>query len=175
MIVPLATVLVVHDRLRGESLDPCRTDGLVSNTSRLAAPAAAFFRGCLPYWPVSVRQSGRLQSSSSIATFASSSRSCSSSVFTCPRRLSRARSCLEQWRLLYNLNPMVGIIDGFRWCIVGGGKPHLSAGLRAQPRGYGRFSLAWHHHLPPHRARLCGPDLKMPRPVTASRISARSS
>ena len=26
----------------------------------------------------------------------------------------------ERWRLLYNLNPMVGIIDGFRWCIVGG-------------------------------------------------------
>jgi lipopolysaccharide transport system permease protein len=29
----------------------------------------------------------------------------------------------EQWRLLYNLNPMVGIIDGFRWCIVGGASP----------------------------------------------------
>jgi lipopolysaccharide transport system permease protein len=29
----------------------------------------------------------------------------------------------EQWRLLYNLNPMVGIIDGFRWCIVGGDSP----------------------------------------------------
>lgn len=26
----------------------------------------------------------------------------------------------EQWRLLYHLNPMVGIIDGFRWCILGG-------------------------------------------------------
>ena len=29
----------------------------------------------------------------------------------------------EQWRMLYNLNPMVGIIDGFRWCIVGGESP----------------------------------------------------
>jgi lipopolysaccharide transport system permease protein len=29
----------------------------------------------------------------------------------------------EKWRLLYNLNPMVGIIDGFRWCIIGGGSP----------------------------------------------------
>jgi lipopolysaccharide transport system permease protein len=28
-----------------------------------------------------------------------------------------------EWRLLYNLNPMVGIIDGFRWCIVGGDSP----------------------------------------------------
>lgn len=24
-----------------------------------------------------------------------------------------------EWRLLYSLNPMVGVIDGFRWCIVG--------------------------------------------------------
>jgi lipopolysaccharide transport system permease protein len=24
------------------------------------------------------------------------------------------------WRLLYSLNPMVGVIDGFRWCILGG-------------------------------------------------------
>lgn len=26
----------------------------------------------------------------------------------------------EQWRLLYSLNPLVGIIDGFRWCLLGG-------------------------------------------------------
>jgi len=25
----------------------------------------------------------------------------------------------EQWRLLYSINPMVGVIDGFRWCILG--------------------------------------------------------
>ena len=25
-----------------------------------------------------------------------------------------------QWRLLYSLNPVVGVIDGFRWCILGG-------------------------------------------------------
>ena len=24
-----------------------------------------------------------------------------------------------QWRLLYSLNPMVGVVDGFRWCILG--------------------------------------------------------
>jgi lipopolysaccharide transport system permease protein len=41
----------------------------------------------------------------------------------------------ERWRLLYSLNPMVGVIDGFRWAILG--KSHhlywpgflLSAGL----------------------------------------------
>lgn len=26
----------------------------------------------------------------------------------------------NQWRILYSLNPMVGIIDGFRWAILGG-------------------------------------------------------
>jgi lipopolysaccharide transport system permease protein len=26
----------------------------------------------------------------------------------------------EQWRLLYSLNPMVGVIDGFRWCLLRG-------------------------------------------------------
>jgi lipopolysaccharide transport system permease protein len=26
----------------------------------------------------------------------------------------------EQWRLLYSANPMVGVIDGFRWAILGG-------------------------------------------------------
>ena len=32
----------------------------------------------------------------------------------------------EKWRLLYSLNPMVGIIDGFRWAILGGdSKLHL--------------------------------------------------
>ncbi len=27
----------------------------------------------------------------------------------------------EQWRLLYSINPMVGVIDGFRWAILGEG------------------------------------------------------
>ena len=29
-----------------------------------------------------------------------------------------------EWRLLYSLNPMVGVIDGFRWCLLGG-ESHL--------------------------------------------------
>lgn len=29
----------------------------------------------------------------------------------------------EQWRLLYSLNPMVGIIDGFRWALLAGESP----------------------------------------------------
>jgi lipopolysaccharide transport system permease protein len=26
----------------------------------------------------------------------------------------------QRWRLLYALNPMVGVIDGFRWSLLGG-------------------------------------------------------
>ena len=31
----------------------------------------------------------------------------------------------ERWRLLYSLNPMVGVIEGTRWCLVGGERPDL--------------------------------------------------
>jgi lipopolysaccharide transport system permease protein len=37
----------------------------------------------------------------------------------------------EEWRLLYSLNPMVGIIDGFRWCILNGQSPLYLPGLAA--------------------------------------------
>ena len=36
-----------------------------------------------------------------------------------------------QWRLLYSLNPMVGVIDGFRWCILGGQSELFLPGLAA--------------------------------------------
>ena len=26
----------------------------------------------------------------------------------------------DKWRLMYFLNPIAGVIDGFRWCILGG-------------------------------------------------------
>jgi lipopolysaccharide transport system permease protein len=35
----------------------------------------------------------------------------------------------EKWRLLYSLNPMVGVIDGFRWCILNGQSPLYLPGL----------------------------------------------
>jgi lipopolysaccharide transport system permease protein len=28
-----------------------------------------------------------------------------------------------EWLWLYSINPMVGVIDGFRWCILGGESP----------------------------------------------------
>ncbi len=35
----------------------------------------------------------------------------------------------QQWRLLYSLNPLVGVIDGFRWCILGGQSQLYMPGL----------------------------------------------
>ncbi len=35
----------------------------------------------------------------------------------------------EEWRLLYSLNPMVGVIDGFRGCILNGQSPLYLPGL----------------------------------------------
>ena len=31
----------------------------------------------------------------------------------------------DQWRLLYSLNPMVGMIEGFRWALLGKDAPDL--------------------------------------------------
>lgn len=33
----------------------------------------------------------------------------------------------EQWRLLYSLNPMAGVIDAFRWALTGSGSPPLAS------------------------------------------------
>ena len=35
----------------------------------------------------------------------------------------------EHWRLVYSLNPMVGVIDGFRWCLLGGESQLYPPGL----------------------------------------------
>jgi lipopolysaccharide transport system permease protein len=31
----------------------------------------------------------------------------------------------ERWRALFSLNPMVGVIDGFRWCVQGTGSVYF--------------------------------------------------
>lgn len=33
----------------------------------------------------------------------------------------------ERWKPLYALNPMVGVIEGFRWAVIGQGQPHFAA------------------------------------------------
>ncbi|MBV8207700.1 MAG: ABC transporter permease [Acidobacteria bacterium] len=29
----------------------------------------------------------------------------------------------ERWRIVYGLNPMTGVVEGFRWCLLGGNPP----------------------------------------------------
>jgi len=43
-------------------------------------------------------------------------------LYVCPVGFS-SNVVPEQWRLLYSINPMVGVVDGFRWCILGGNSP----------------------------------------------------
>lgn len=37
----------------------------------------------------------------------------------------------ERWRFWYSLNPVVGVIDGFRWCLLGGQSPLYLPGFLA--------------------------------------------
>jgi len=56
----------------------------------------------------------------------------------------------EKWQLLYSLNPMVGVIEGFRWAIIGrngAGKSTLLkilSRITAPSEGRGwRFAVGW--------------------------------
>ena len=41
----------------------------------------------------------------------------------------------EQWRLIYSINPMAGVIDGFRWAILGGDNTVYVPGLLLSAAG----------------------------------------
>jgi lipopolysaccharide transport system permease protein len=52
----------------------------------------------------------------------------------------------ERWRTLYGLNPMAGIIDGFRWCILAGHPPPdpVAAGLAVAVTGASLVGGVWY-------------------------------
>jgi lipopolysaccharide transport system permease protein len=33
----------------------------------------------------------------------------------------------EKWRLIFSLNPLAGVIEGFRWALLGQGSPAIGA------------------------------------------------
>ena len=41
----------------------------------------------------------------------------------------------ERWRALAALNPMTGVVEGFRWCLFGGDSPILALWLDVRRRG----------------------------------------
>ena len=53
-----------------------------------------------------------------------------------------SRMVPDRWRLLYGLNPIVGVIDGFRWCILGAASP-LDAQTLAAGIAVSLFFLWW--------------------------------
>ena len=54
----------------------------------------------------------------------------------------------EEWRFWYSLNPMVGVIDGFRWCLLGGESPLYLPGFLLSLAVVALVPLARHRLLP---------------------------
>jgi lipopolysaccharide transport system permease protein len=64
----------------------------------------------------------------------------------------------ERWRLLYSLNPMVGVIDGFRWAILGGEAKFYWPGFTLSV-GLVALLLYWYLVLPQDGTLVCRRDL----------------
>ena len=62
----------------------------------------------------------------------------------------------EQWRFWYSLNPVVGVIDGFRWCLLGGESQLYLPGFLLSLAVVAAFPVARHRLFPAHRAQLRG-------------------
>jgi lipopolysaccharide transport system permease protein len=65
----------------------------------------------------------------------------------------------ERWRLLYSLNPMVGVIDGFRWAIIGGDVQLYGDGVSPVAAARGGSAGVGDPLLPPYGAELCRHNL----------------
>ena len=61
----------------------------------------------------------------------------------------------DKWRFWYSLNPLVGVIDGFRWCVLGDTRLYLP-GLPAQSRDHRLVLVAWHCLFPSNGTYLRG-------------------
>ena len=73
----------------------------------------------------------------------------------------------EQWRLLYSFNPVVGVIDGFRWCILGG-KVTLSARLSVEHWRHRIFSMVRYSPVSKDGKQFRRPDLKSIQAISMS-------
>ena len=66
---------------------------------------------------------------------------------------------LQAWWLLYSLNPMVAVIDGFRWCILRGQSEPVSARGCSASGVMIAFFLWFGVDVPQHGKEFRGPDL----------------
>lgn len=74
----------------------------------------------------------------------------------------------QSWRFWYSLNPVVGVIDGFRWCLLGGQSELYLPGFFVS-LGVVAFSMVRDSLFPPHRTHICGFDLRSRYPVERHR------
>ncbi len=65
----------------------------------------------------------------------------------------------QKWRMLYNLNPAVGVIDGFRWCLLGSQSQIYLPGFCISLDRRCDFFGPWRLVLPKDRANVCGPSV----------------
>ena len=79
----------------------------------------------------------------------------------------------EKWRLWFCLNPLVGVIDGFRWCVLGPRFEPYWPGFCAEPCGDVRAACRRADLFPQHGEDLRRRDLTMP--VITVRNSARNT
>jgi lipopolysaccharide transport system permease protein len=77
----------------------------------------------------------------------------------------------DRWRFWYSLNPVVGVIDGFRWCILCGTSPLYWPGFLLSIAVVA-FFLAGHRLFPPHGETLRGSDLGVHPTPDRSRLKS---
>ena len=74
----------------------------------------------------------------------------------------------QQWRLVYSLNPMTGVIDGFRWAIVGG--TAYWPGFALSVAIVGLVLLTGRLAFPKDRTNVCRRHLRLFHPVSIRRL-----
>ena len=160
LIVPTATVVVAFADFLITFLHPARDDGVVPVRAGLADPRCCRASCCSRSSPASapalwltalnVKYRDFRYVIPFIVQFG---------LYVSPVGFSSSVVPAE-WRLLYSLNPMVGVIDGFRWCILGGqSSPIYLPGSRGEPCRRGVFPVVRHSPLPQDGKKLCRSDL----------------
>ena len=76
----------------------------------------------------------------------------------------------EQWRPLYRLNPMVGVIEGFRWALLGKASPDFKVMADQCRRSLG-IALRWASLLQADGTYFCGCDLMSDIAIRAENLS----
>ena len=72
----------------------------------------------------------------------------------------------EQWRVLYGLNPMAGVIEGFRWALLGNTSPQFSV-MALSAVVIGALTISGDRLVQAHGVDLCRRPLNLPSASSA--------